>query len=99
MLSQYIDYFVNGDPDTLSSNPNVLQASNFPTFKSTFGAGKQQMINTNSALNKINIPFTNKAKSSGLNTRYTKTFMKLSLDDDGNWVEEQNVRQFKILNI
>ena len=67
-LLNYIDYYVNGDPENTSLNPNVVQASNVSTFKSSFGAGQQQIINNNSALKKVNISFSKKAKTTVSNS-------------------------------
>ena len=50
----------------------------------------------NSALKKVNMPFSNKAKTTVSNSKYTKILKKLKLNDGGNWPEEHNVRNIFI---
>ena len=95
-MSSYYDYYVNGDPDTSTSNPNVARASNFSNFKSTFGPNKHQMLNSqNIGLSKVNILVSSKQKLDHF--RYTKTFLNLKLDNEDEWREEQNVNRSIIL--
>jgi hypothetical protein len=96
-LHSYYEYFVNGDFQTAESrNANVNFASSFAGFKSTFGANKCQITNSqNNALNRVNVVLPSSSKIS--NAKYNRSFIRLELNDD-EWVEIENVQIISFKN-